>query len=88
MNTTHQIPFIVVLDTARKLLEEGIISNSKIITFPVTNVGCAFFSNLVLMTETTGEMHTMYTNDGKKWQININDEVYFLGDYPKVYKKF
>ena len=40
------------------------------------------------MTETTGEMHTMYTKDGKKWQININDEVYFLGDYPKVYKKF
>ena len=80
-----KIPIDTVIETAKRLLDEGIETNRKKITFPVTIKGKPYYSPDIQINEITGEMWTMYTVDGKQWLIKIEEEVYNLGIYPKVY---
>lgn len=80
-----KIPIETVLSAAKRLLQEGIETNRKKITFPVTAEGRPFFSPDSQINEISGEMWTMYTVDGKQWLIKIGEEVIDLGIYPDVY---
>ena len=79
------IPKETIISTAKKILTGGIETNQKKITFPVTFSGELFYSKEAEIREIDGEMWTMYTVDGKQWLIKIEEQVYNLGIYPKVY---
>mgnify|MGYP003574944450 CR=1 FL=1 len=74
-----------IISTAKNLLSDGIETNRKTITFPVTFNGELYYSKEAEIMENEGEMWTMYTVDGKQWLIRIEEKVYDLGIYPKVY---
>lgn len=80
-----KIPLETILSTAKKLLDEGIETNRKKISFPVTMVGGTFYNPDSENKEIDGEMWTMYTLDGKQWLIKAEEEVFNLGIYPNVY---
>ena len=81
----RNIPKETIISTAKSLLREGIETNQKRITFPVTLSGELFYSKEAEISEIEGEMWTMYTVDGKQWLIKIEEEVFNLGIYPNVY---
>lgn len=80
-----KIPIETILSTAKAILDENIETNRKRITFPVTIQGHPYYSPDGENKEIQGEMWTMYTVDGKQWLIKIEEQVYNLGIYPKVY---
>ncbi|WP_156305521.1 hypothetical protein [Sphingobacterium endophyticum] len=80
-----KIPTETILSTAKAILDENIETNRKRITFPVTIKGQPYYSPDGENKEIQGEMWTMYTVDGKQWLIKIEEQVYNLGIYPKVY---
>ena len=81
----NKVAIETILSTAKVILYENIETKRKIIISPVTIQGQPYYSPDGENKEIQGEMWTTYTVDGRQWLIKIEQKVYNLGIYPKVY---